>query len=158
MNELAIQAEVGRRLRAAIGRAHKGHALRVNSKFAWNSSDGGKNDDIPALIHQLIASGAFTSGDKAGLQSLAPDTIRALAEKFSGGEEEIEEVITKFNGEDHSDFIHAGRPAALRRELPEQRAMRNYQIANAQHRKVIANAQEDKIAKGMLPPSSRRAS
>lgn len=169
MNELAIQAEVGRRLRAAIGRAHKGHALKVNSR---RNDDGGKNDDITALIEQLIESGAFTSADKTGLQALAPDTIRAIAEKFSGDEPEeeaaseggeIEEVITKFNctcrdEKDYSDFIHAGRPQALRHDLPEQRAMRNYRIANAHHRKMVANAREDEIAKGMLPPSSRRAS
>lgn len=158
MKELAIQAEVGRRLRAAIGRAHKGHALKVNSR----NSEGGKNDDIPSLIEQLIESGAFTSADKTGLQALSPDSIRALVEKFSGGE--AEEVVDEVRNscschdEDHSDFIHAGRPMSLRRELPEQRAMRNYKTANAQHRKMVANAREDEIAKGMLPPSSRRAS
>lgn len=101
MKELAIQAEVGRRLRSAIGRTHSRHALKINS------AEGGKNDDIPALIEQLIESGEFTSADKAGLQALPPATIRALAEKFSG--DEIEDVATSFNS--HEEFIHAGRCA-----------------------------------------------
>jgi hypothetical protein len=142
--------------------------LRGNAaKFIWNADDiesGGKNDDIPSLIEQLIASGAFTSADKTGLQAMRPDAIRAIAEKFSDeevAEEEIEEVVTKMNcschDEDYSDFIHAGRPIALRRELPEVRAMRNARIGIAQNRRLVANAVSDPIALGMLPPSSRRA-
>lgn len=148
MKELAIQAEVGRRLRSAIGRTHSRHALKVNS---------GENDDIPALIEQLIGSGEFTSADKAGLQALPPATIRALAERFSG--DEIEDVITKFNSspDGHEDFIHAGRAKALRRELPGERAVRNFRIAAAHQRRLMTNAQEDGIAEGMLPPSSRRS-
>lgn len=160
MKELAIQAEVGRRLREVIGRAHMGHALKVNVR-----TDEGKNDDIPALIENLIASGAFSSADKTGLQAMRPDAIRAIAEKFSeeevADEEEIEEVVTKMNcscnDEDYSDFIHAGRPMALRRELPEVRAMRNARIGIAQNRRFVANAVSDPIAVGMLPRSSRRA-
>lgn len=135
MRELTIQAEVGRRLRVAIAK-RKG----LSNKFHWNAGDGviiegGKNDDIPEIIENLIASGKFTSADKVGLQALSPDTLRSLAGKVAVSEEadtdtDAEETdddlrMNSSDDGDYEDFIHCHRPKAMRRELPETRARRN---------------------------------
>lgn len=158
MKELHIQAEVGRRLREVLGRSYKRRALTTNSRFHWNkgdvvfNDDGGKNDDIPALIDQLIEAGHFTSADKTGLQALRPEAIRTLVERL-GTTDESDEVEPHLNAS-YEDFVHAHRPKAMRRELPEVRASRNAQTAQRAFR---VNGIEDEIAIGMLPPSSRRA-
>lgn len=140
--ELDIQAEVGRRVREVIGRAHSGHALKVNSIHQSEEDE---------LVEKLIETGGFTSDDIPGLKQLSTDALRSLLEKFAEQNMVGDEVYMNSN-HDYEDFIHAHRPKKFRRELPEVRATRNLMGAISRQRRLTVYA-DDKIAEGMVPPS-----
>lgn len=137
MKELAIQAEVGRRLRNAIGRTHARHALRLNSS----------NDELRTMVDDLVKTGIFTPQDGQTLMTMSPNTVRTLHKQFV--EPDLEPSLL-LSHDQMVDFAHAHRPKAMRRELPEHRAARN---ARALGTRVQQRAHgHDAEAEGMVPP------
>lgn len=152
MKELNIQAEVGRRLREVIGRAHAGHALRVNR-------DARK-------IDELIASGKFTSKDANALRRMHADTIHALHKKFVGDapaatdnndeDEEIEDVTHTHDEDDEEVAVMAnlGRTGKALERQNQRHALTARAARMSQPRYFQrANGIQDAEAEGMVPPT-----
>ena len=146
MRELSIQAEVGRRLREVIGRAHPNHALRTNSDSR--------------MIEEIVASGMFTSKDASALTKMHVDTLRALHKKFAGmkppkddDDEEIEDVKTT-DDDEVAVMANMGRTGkALERQNQRHALSARTERMRQPRYFQVANGVTDDEAIGMLPPT-----
>lgn len=139
MNELRRQAEVGQRLREAIGAGH----LRTN---------GSGN----RMIDELMASGRFTTRDKVALRRMHADTIRALHKKFA---KPVKEDVDMEDDEDEeikgmANMHRTGK--ALERQNARNAVAARMERTFAPRYFQITNGVTDAEAEGMIPPTYTR--
>lgn len=164
MDELAIQAEVGRRVRAAM--------KRHPNKFRTNADEGADKERV-LMIDELVKSGLFTDQDRGALQAMRPDTLRAVYAKMAGVDTALT-LMSKMSattvGAHESMLPPTMADAMLERgritperhkQMKAQERERYQRTLRAQQRRrqpdLEANEAEQEYLKGMLSPSTRRA-